>query len=80
MITSKPNTCRYCEWLWQKNCPFQTPEIKTERKIDDPACGQFMALQYVSEYKERRLIDQMVLVRRTENKKMKEPTKRSIEF
>lgn len=52
---------------------------RTRREVNDPACGQFMALKDVSMFKERKVIDQMELVKKRTERLMK-AHKRSLDF
>jgi len=71
-------TCRYCQHWGNSGCPFYKTNLK--KKIDEPACGQHIPLRDVSKFKERKGIDQVVIDKQEEKKKVSMPNRRSIEF
>ena len=80
MYTTGLKTCRYCEYLWTKYCPFSAKEIKEERTVNGLACGQFMVLSNVNEFYQRNLLDQFTPIKKRQEKEIKGPSKRAIEF
>ena len=72
-------TCRYCEYLWLKYCPFLTKEIKEVKTVNSLACGQFVSLKDVSMFKERKRLDPFEMIRKKEQRKAVSHN-RSIEF
>jgi len=65
-------TCRYCEHLGSRFCPFETGNGVVSRTADDISCGQFAFVKDFAETKTRMNLG-----------KLKEPTKplkRNIEF
>lgn len=71
-------TCRYCEYLSTKYCPFDALKAMRERSFNDTACGQFRVINNVAQFKVRK-----ALGNETSKKKKEEPPKelkRSIEF
>ena len=71
-------TCRYCQRLGIKPCPYIVAGLSV--KIDMEACSQFIPLQDVSKFKERKEIDQKKIEVKKEAKKIQGPLKRAIDL
>lgn len=71
-------TCQYCEYLWNSGCPFW-PAQGMGRKISEPACGQFRSLKDMAMFKNRKQLDEMILVKKQPIKKDKK-LKRNLDF
>jgi hypothetical protein len=79
MQAQRLRKCQYCELLWVQNCPFW-PVQGLNRKISEPACGQFTPLKDVARFKERKKLDEMVFVMKKQPVKKDKKLKRSLDF
>jgi hypothetical protein len=76
MQSSGVKTYQYCEYLDTLSCPYF---IVSKRQVSSPACNQFRPLKDVAMFKERRKLDEFVLVKKQPIKKDKK-LKRHLDF
>lgn len=64
-MISSGKTCRFCEKIGKRNCPFYLAK-NLNRDYDDPACGQYSVLLGAGEFKERMGVRVVIKRQKTE--------------